>query len=76
MYESIRELKRIFKVRNCKMKFASRKDDNSLEITDKAGRTPPCMDYYIGLCPAPCLLDEEKVSEHSENVERMKRFLR
>ena len=62
-------------MRNCKMKFALRKDTNTLEITDKAGKTPPCMDYYIGLCPAPCLLEEPKIVEHSKNVESMKKFL-
>lgn len=48
VYESIRELKRIFKVRNCKMKFAEKSSQSKeVIITDKAGKIPPCMDYYI-----------------------------
>ena len=73
VYESIRELKKIFKVRNCKMKF--REKESHIEIIDKAGKTPPCMDYYIWLCPAPCLLGSGAVDEHRENVEKLKRFL-
>ncbi len=76
VYESIRELKRIFKVRNCKMKFAEKSSQSKeVIIIDKAGKTPPCMDYYIWLCPAPCLLEGSKIWEHSDNVERMKKFL-
>lgn len=57
---SLRELKRLFRVRNCRVKFASRerKEDKkspnnpiaqqpNIQIIDKAGRTIPCMDYYI-----------------------------
>ncbi len=34
------------------------------------------MDYYIGLCPAPCLLQEKNLSEHTEHIESLKDFLR
>jgi excinuclease ABC subunit C len=82
---TLRALKKIFKVRACRMKFATVKDpsteDTSWEntqviITSKAGKTPPCMDYYIGLCPAPCLLTAETLDEHSGNVDGLKKFLR
>lgn len=33
------------------------------------------MDYYIGICPAPCLLKQENLAEHAENVEKLSRFL-
>ncbi len=33
------------------------------------------MDYYIGLCPAPCLLEDSKIQEHAENIGKLKRFL-
>jgi excinuclease ABC subunit C len=45
-------------------------------ILAKAGKVPPCMDYYIGLCPAPCLLEQDKIQAHSQNVEALKKFLR
>ncbi len=47
-----------------------------VKITAKAGKVPPCMDYYIGLCPAPCLLTKESIETHQNNVENLKRFLR
>ncbi|MBX9809797.1 excinuclease ABC subunit UvrC [Candidatus Gracilibacteria bacterium] len=75
--QSVRALRRIFKIRNCRVKFATRKSisENHVEITDKAGKTLPCMDYYIGICPAPCLLHSEKISIHNENLDRLKMFL-
>ncbi len=110
---SVRALRRIFRIRNCRMKFALqetpailssrrdpfqnhvwennnqnllskwksdssallRNDKNRIKITDKAGRTPPCMDYYIGLCPAPCLLEDEKVGEHTDHINSARQFL-
>jgi excinuclease ABC subunit C len=43
--QSVRALRKIFQIRNCRMKFARIGQD--LTITDKAGKTIPCMDYYI-----------------------------
>ncbi len=71
---TLKNLRRIFKVRSCRMKFDTQNGETI--ITAKAGRTPPCMDYYIGLCPAPCLLTKETLGAHKENVEAMKKFLR
>ncbi len=74
--QSVRALRRIFRIRNCRVKFEkNRQKTDELIITDKAGKTIPCMDYYIGICPAPCLLHTEKVQGHSENMERVKSFL-
>ncbi|MFZ3231933.1 MAG: UvrB/UvrC motif-containing protein [Patescibacteria group bacterium] len=33
------------------------------------------MDYYIGICPAPCLLKKETLDAHSENVAKLEKFL-
>lgn len=33
------------------------------------------MDYYIGLCPAPCILHDSKVDEHNDHIEKVKLFL-
>jgi excinuclease ABC subunit C len=55
------------------MRFAEA--NGKIVIADRAGRTPPCMDYYIGICPAPCLLNAENIKKHDENLERMKNFL-
>lgn len=71
--QSVRALHRIFRIRNCKMKFA--REWEKILITDKAGKTIPCMDYYIGLCPAPCLLESSKILAHNENLAQARRFL-
>lgn len=74
--QSVRALRRMFHIRNCRVKFEkNRQKTDELMITDKAGKTIPCMDYYIGICPAPCLLQSDKVQQHSENIERVKSFL-
>ncbi len=74
--QSVRALRRIFRIRNCRMKFARTRDAAHIEITDKAGRSIPCMDYYIGLCPAPCILEKEKIVEHTLHIDRVRSFLR
>lgn len=33
------------------------------------------MDYYIGICPAPCLLKRETLDAHCENVAKLEKFL-
>ncbi len=33
------------------------------------------MDYYIWLCPAPCLLRQENLDEHAENIAKLREFL-
>ena len=33
------------------------------------------MDYYIGLCPAPCMLHSSKIQEHGDNMSRVQAFL-
>ena len=70
---SLKNLRRIFKIRDCKMQFSDR--NGKIEITDKAGRGIPCMDYYIGICPAPCLLQAEKIAEHKQNLQNLQNFL-
>lgn len=71
--ESVRALRKIFRIRNCRVKFAH--IGNRLTITDKAGKTLPCMDYYIWLCPAPCILSSDSLIEHDTHISRAKSFL-
>jgi excinuclease ABC subunit C len=79
---SLRELKRIFRVRNCRVRFAQEdrrqktEDTKEIVIVDKAGRTIPCIDYYIGICPWPCILEKEKIFLHEENVASLRNFLK
>lgn len=39
------------------------------------GRSIPCIDYAIGLCPAPCLLEKEKIDAYTKNIASLKQFL-
>lgn len=71
--ENIKSLRRMFKIRACKMKFSD--IGGKITITDKAGRGVPCMDYYIGICPAPCLLKRESINEHNQNISDLQEFL-
>jgi excinuclease ABC subunit C len=98
--QSVRALRRIFRIRNCRVKFQAQKGDSTFSswgtkdlpgneadssyrrndkkeiiITDKAGKTIPCMDYYIWLCPAPCMLHEAKLDEHAANIAHVEQFL-
>ena len=36
----------------------------------------PCIDYHIGRCAAPCLLEDEKVAEYREKINQIKLFLK
>ena len=44
--QNVRALRRIFKIRNCRMQF-QKGQTGQIVISDKAGKTIPCMDYYI-----------------------------
>lgn len=33
------------------------------------------MDYYIGICPAPCLLKRKNIENHQENIDNFIEFL-
>ena len=69
----VRYLKKMFRVRNCRVRFG--RENGRIVISDKAGKTIPCMDYYIWLCPAPCLLSADFISQHEKNLSDLKNFL-
>ena len=69
----IRYLRKAFRVRNCRVHFG--RENGRIVISDKAGKTIPCMDYYIWLCPAPCLLTSETISQHEKNLADLRKFL-
>jgi excinuclease ABC subunit C len=71
--QSVRSLRKIFKIRNCRIKFSW--DWGRLAILDKAGKTIPCMDYYIWLCPGPCLLGSQNTESHASNISQVRSFL-
>lgn len=71
--QCVRALRKIFRIRNCRMKFAH--IWQKLTITDRAGKNIPCMDYYIWLCPAPCLLSPDNLDQHQDNIKQAYNFL-
>lgn len=81
----LEHLRRLFRIRSCRMEFgtvpesqaaSAAERDCGVRILSKAGRTPPCMDYYIGICPAPCLLTRQSLEEHAANVGKLEKFLK
>ena len=73
--EALTVLRRIFRIRACRVEFL-KKSNGELAIGHKAGRSIPCMDHYIGLCPAPCLLTSETLAEHAEHVKAFVTYMR
>lgn len=71
--EILKILKRIFSIRSCHVEFIEQ--DNKITIWNKAGKSIPCLDYSIGLCPAPCLLEAENIKIYEENISSLKQFL-
>lgn len=70
---SVRDLRKIFRIRNCRIRFDM--VEWKVKITDKAGKTIPCMDYYIGICPGPCILEEKNISIHKDHLQLARSFL-
>ena len=73
IHENIKNLKRIFKIRNCKLLFQKQWKDFSIFWAAKKGI--PCMDYYIGICPGPCQWTDDTIQEHADNVMNLRKFL-
>lgn len=71
--ENIKNLKRIFKIRNCKLLFERRW--GIFNIFWSAKKSIPCMDYYIGICPGPCQWTDTTIQEHADNVMNLRKFL-
>lgn len=73
MTEILKVLKRIFQIRSCRVEFIEK--EGKISIGNKSGRSIPCLDYSIGLCPAPCLLTPEKIKIYGDNIASLKLFL-
>lgn len=71
--EIIKVLRRIFRIRSCRVEFVEK--NGKLAIGNKSGRSIPCLDYSIGLCPAPCLLESGKIAEYQKNIASLRLFL-
>lgn len=51
------------------------KEEGKLSLGSHAGRSIPCLDFFIGLCPAPCLLEQEKIEAYNKNITSLRQFL-
>lgn len=68
-------VKKLFKIRSCHIKFSLEKDE--LKILSKNWiQNTPCIDYYIWLCNWPCKLENGSLQIYSQNVERLRSFLK
>ena len=59
---TIRTIRKLFKLRSC-----------NIEITRDLPR--PCLDYYIGLCTAPCVAWGATAEQYADQVRRAVMFL-
>lgn len=73
--EILKTIRKIFKIRSCKMEFWVW-ENWKIIITKKYSKTIPCLDYYIWLCPGPCLLEANKIEIYQNNIEALKDFLK
>lgn len=70
----IKITKKLFWHRSCNIIFEE--TEWKLGIKSSWGTKIPCIDYHIGRCAAPCLLEEDKINEYKEKIEQIKLFLK
>ncbi|MBN2072423.1 MAG: excinuclease ABC subunit UvrC [Actinobacteria bacterium] len=56
-------LRKIFPIRDCKRPVPGK------------GRKGPCLNYHMGLCPAPCSMEVDE-NDYRKNIEYIKLFLK
>lgn len=61
--KSLKILREIFPVRNCKYKLPSKRE------------IKPCIEYHMNLCQAPCIKDFVNPTEYQKNVENIRKVL-
>lgn len=67
--------KNIFWHRSCNLNF--KKINWKTEIIwNKSQKSLPCMDYYIGTCAWPCLLENSKIRTYKEDFQRLRDFMK
>lgn len=66
-------IKKVFFSRSCNIIFE--KKEWKISIKSKWNTKIPCLDYYIGLCSGPCLLEKKNIDDYLESIEKTKDFL-
>ncbi|MFK7780510.1 MAG: excinuclease ABC subunit UvrC [Candidatus Gracilibacteria bacterium] len=67
-------IKKNFGYRSCNILFIE--NDSEIKIKNNGGVKIPCMDYHIGRCSGPCLLNPENIKEYKEKINQIKVFLK
>lgn len=65
--------KKVFWYRSCKLIFIE--EWEKLKIKSKNIKIP-CMDYYIGRCSWPCLLEKKYINQYNKDIQDIKKFLK
>lgn len=76
-------IKKVFFSRSCNIVFENKiphpnpllTGEGTIRIKSKWNTKIPCLDYYIGLCSGPCLLEKKNIDEYLESIEKIKDFL-
>lgn len=66
-------IKKVFFSRSCNIVFENKM--GKILIKSKWNTKIPCLDYYIGLCSGPCLLEKKNIDDYLESIEKTKDFL-
>ncbi|MCH4038528.1 MAG: excinuclease ABC subunit UvrC [Lachnospiraceae bacterium] len=62
--DTIELLRKLCHIRTCSMK-----------LPENQGKDRPCLYYYIGQCPAPCMKDSIRPEDYRKNVDHVISFL-
>ncbi|MDD4151255.1 MAG: excinuclease ABC subunit UvrC [Candidatus Gracilibacteria bacterium] len=66
-------IKKVFFSRSCNIVFEEK--DGNIIIKLKGNTKIPCLDYYIGLCSAPCLMNKKNIDDYLNSIREIKNFL-
>lgn len=69
----IKTTKKIFWHRSCNIIFEEKNGIPKIKASN--GSKIPCIDYYIGRCSAPCLLQKENMTQYDASISNIKNFL-
>lgn len=69
----IKTTKKIFWHRSCNIVFEEKNGVPKIKASN--GSKIPCIDYYIGRCSAPCLLQKENMTQYDASISNIKNFL-
>lgn len=69
----IKTTKKIFWHRSCNIVFEEQNGIPKIKVNN--GSKIPCIDYYIGRCAGPCLLQKENMDDYNHSINNIQDFL-